>query len=109
MLIPANGDPFISCPTPSLPTQVQPPARRTLPSNADSCLPNQRIPLTETPSVTRVARPKKPEGALVTVATRVTEATRDELDRMASDEGMTRSALLARILARAVEHYPADD
>lgn len=54
-----------------------------------------------------MARPRKPEGALVLVSGKVPESMRDELDRIASSEGVTRSALLARIVARYLAEYPA--
>jgi hypothetical protein len=56
-----------------------------------------------------VARPRKPEGALVTVATRIPEPIRDRADEIAASQGMSRSAWLARVVTRAVESYPLDE
>lgn len=43
------------------------------------------------------------------VTVKVPEGLRDELTQIAAREGMSRSALLARVLARYVERYPADE
>lgn len=64
---------------------------------------------TETPSVPRVARPRRSDGAMVAVSAKVPEPIREELDRIADSENLSRSALLARVIARYVEQYPASD
>lgn len=56
-----------------------------------------------------MARPRKPEGALVTVATRIPGPARDRLDEIAASKGLSRSALLARITASYIEAYPIED
>lgn len=57
-----------------------------------------------------MARPRLPEGtALVRVSARVTEPTLAALDRIAASEGISRSALLARIVARYIEEHPAGE
>ena len=56
-----------------------------------------------------MARPRKPEGPLAPISGKVPEPVRDELDRIAASEGITRSALIARIIARYLEDYPADE
>jgi hypothetical protein len=54
-----------------------------------------------------MARPKSADGALVPISGKVREPIRDELDRIAAIEGISRSALLARIAERFVGEYPA--
>lgn len=78
-------------------------------SQPDTCQAFPGFGLTETPTVPDVARPRKPEGALVLVGGKVPEPVRDQLDRIAASEGISRSALLARIIARYVEEYPTDE
>lgn len=46
---------------------------------------------------------------MVAVSGKVPEPVLAELDRIAASEDISRSALLARILARYVEDYPADE
>lgn len=56
-----------------------------------------------------MARPKKPEGALETLATRVPRSVKADFERIAAGEGVTAYALLARIVTRYVEEYPAHE
>jgi hypothetical protein len=56
-----------------------------------------------------VARPKKPEGAMENVVTRLPGPTVRELERIAEDQGVTVYVLAARVLSRYVEDYPADE
>lgn len=46
---------------------------------------------------------------MVTVGFRMLQSVREELDRIAAGEGVTRSALLVRIVTRYIERYPADE
>lgn len=43
------------------------------------------------------------------VAGKVDESVRDDLDRIAMSEGVSRSALIARILAWYVDEHPAGE
>lgn len=56
-----------------------------------------------------MARPKKPEGALETLATRVPRSVKADFERIAAGEGMTAYALLARLIERYVAEYPAHE
>jgi len=56
-----------------------------------------------------VARPRLPEGPKVAAGVRLDAPIRDRLDRIAASKGLTRGALLARIVTRYVESYPLDD
>lgn len=46
---------------------------------------------------------------MVLVASKVPEPIRDDLDRIARSTGVSRSALIGRILARYVEEHPAGE
>lgn len=81
----------------------------SLRQTSDTCQPFDLFGYTETPSVPRVARPRQPDGAMVAVSAKVPEPIREELDRIADSENLSRSALLARVIARYVEQYPASD
>ena len=53
-----------------------------------------------------VARPKRPDGALVPITLRVPEPVRERVEQIARAEGVSRSEWLARVVSRAVEAYP---
>lgn len=55
----------------------------------------------------RVGRP--PTGQDPPIGFRIPDPLRDRLDAIAAAEGITRSALLVRIVRRYVETYPSDE
>lgn len=57
--------------------------------------------------VGRIGRP--PTGQDPSIGFRIPVPLRDQLDAIAAREGMTRSALLVRIVRRYVDTYPLDE